>query len=248
MTHSEFIIRPAGEGGMIIGFGQEMGPALSRRVHGMAGRLRQKKINGIYDIVPAYCSITIYFNPLDLPYKELEQAVTAVLKGDDGSYIFPKSRLLVVPVCYGGVLGPDLEYVARNTGFTVEEVIELHTQKLYLVYMLGFTPGFAYLGGLPNSLVLPRQNEPRLRVPAGSVGIGGSQTGFYSVESQGEWWLIGRTPLQSFSAQETPPFLLQPGDYVKFSAIEQGEFFSLRRQIREGKYRPQICEFEEAGV
>jgi len=248
MTHSGFTIRPAGEGGMIIGFGREMSPVLSRRVHGTASRLWQEKINGIYDIVPAYCSITIYFNPLDLPYKELEQAVTAVLKDKTGSFILPPSRLLVVPVCYGGVLGPDLEYVARNTGLTVEEVIELHTQKPYLVYMLGFTPGFAYLGGLPNSLVLPRQNEPRLRVPAGSVGLGGSQTGFYSVESQGEWWLIGRTPLRAFSAGENPPFLLKPGDYVKFSAIEQSEFFSLRRQIRDGKYRPQICEFEEAGV
>lgn len=248
MTHSEYTIRPAGEGGMIIGFGWEMSPALSRRVHEMAGRLQQKKINGIYDIVPAYCSITIYFNPLDLLYKELEQAVTVVLEDKAGSYILPPSRLLLVPVCYGGVLGPDLEYVARNTGLTAEEVIELHTQKPYLVYMLGFTPGFAYLGGLDNALALPRQTEPRLRVPAGSVGIGGSQTGFYSVESQGEWWLIGRTPLQAFSAKESPPFLLKPGDYVKFSAIEQGEFFLLRRQIRDGKYRPQICEFEEAGV
>lgn len=146
MTHSEFIIRPAGEGGMIIGFGREMSPALSRRVHGMAGRLRQKKINGIYDIVPAYCSITLYFNPLELSYKELEQSVTAVFKAKADSYILPPSRLLVVPVCYGGVLGPDLEYVARNTGLTAEQVIKLHTAKPYLVYMLGFTPGFAYLG------------------------------------------------------------------------------------------------------
>ena len=202
MTHSEFIIRPAGEGGMIIGFGREMSPALSRRVHGMAGRLRQKKINGIYDIVPAYCSITLYFNPLELSYKELEQSVTAVFKAKADSYILPPSRLLVVPVCYGGVLGPDLEYVARNTGLTAEQVIKLHTAKPYLVYMLGFTPGFAYLGGLPEALVLPRQSEPRLRVPAGSVGLGGSHTGFYSVESPGEWWLIGRTPL--VEREETP--------------------------------------------
>ena len=248
MTHSEFIIRPAGEGGMIIGFGREMSPALSRRVHGMAGRLRQKKINGIYDIVPAYCSITLYFNPLELSYKELEQSVTAVFKAKADSYILPPSRLLVVPVCYGGVLGPDLEYVARNTGLTAEQVSKLHTAKPYLVYMLGFTPGFAYLGGLPEALVLPRQSEPRLRVPAGSVGLGGSHTGFYSVESPGEWWLIGRTPLRTFSVGQKPPFSLKAGDYVKFSAIKQDEFFSLRRQIREGKYRPQICEFEEAGV
>lgn len=230
---------------MVIEFGTQIMPELNRKIQGFTSSLRQEKMAGIVDIVPAYCSVTVYFDPLALTYEILKKRLQRVLRDMDAGGRMHQ-RILSVPVCYGGVLGPDLDYVARATGLSADAVIEKHTDKAYLVYMLGFTPGFAYLGGLPDALILPRQSEPRPRVPVGSVGIGGGQTGFYPVESPGEWWLIGRTPLRGFDAGRTPPFLLEPGDYVQFNSISQAEYFSLRRQIEAGQYKLQLQEIEEA--
>jgi len=248
MKKSEFAavqIKCVGESGVVIEFGTQIMPELNRKIQGFTNSLRQAKMAGIFDIVPAYCSVTVYFDPLAVTYEALKKRLQQVLRDMDSCSRLPQ-RLLSVPVCYGGVLGPDLDYVARTTGLSAEEVIQKHIDKAYLVYMLGFTPGFAYLGGLPEALILPRQSEPRSRVPVGSVGIGGGQTGFYPVESPGEWWLIGRTPLRGFDARRTPPFLLEPGDYVQFSRISQAEYFSLRRQIEAGQYKLQLQELKEA--
>lgn len=231
----------AGEYGMVVEFGNSITPEINALVQQLTRLLAARSIPGILEIVPTYRSATIYFDPLLISRQELTQLVMALVDEIEPQQLENIPQTVVhIPVCYGGVLGPDLEFVARYTGLTTEEVIALHTAKPYLVYMLGFTPGFPYLGGLAEKLVVPRQEKPRAKVPAGSVGIGGNQTGIYSIESPGEWWLIGRTPLKAFNPQNTDPFLLAAGNYVKFSHITIDEYFDIRRQVEAGNYRTKI--------
>ena len=141
-----------------------------------------------------------------------------------------KGRVVEIPVAYGGEFGPDIGFVAEYNGLTVEEVVEIHSKPLYRVYMLGFVPGFAYLGGMDERITTPRLEKPRLKVPAGSVGIAGKQTGWYAIESPGGWRLIGRTPLKTFNPMESPPSLVLPGDYVRFKPISEEEFWRIHRE------------------
>ena len=136
----------------------------------------------------------------------------------------PEPRRVEIPVCYGGEYGPDLEYVAELNGRTVEEVIAIHSGADYLVYFLGFSPGFPYLGGMPESIAAPRMPAPRKRVPAGSVAIGGNQTGIYPMASPGGWRIIGRTPVRLFRADAEPAVLVEMGDHVKFVPVSKGDF------------------------
>lgn len=236
----------AGEYGLVIEFAAEISPAVNRLVQQVARLLAVRSINGIIELVPTYRTIMVYFDPFMITRQQLTACIEQLLGGIDyESSQVTETKTVYVPVCYGGVLGPDLEYVARYTGLAAAEVIALHTAVPYLVYMLGFTPGFPYLGGLPAQLAVPRQEKPRVKVPAGSVGIGGSQTGFYPVESPGEWWLIGRTPVKAFNPKNSQPFLFSPGDYLHFQAISVEEYFAIRRQVETGTYVPEICQGSE---
>jgi inhibitor of KinA len=231
----------AGEGGMVVEFGCEISPALGSFVHQLTRLLSARKLAGVLEIVPTYRSVSIYFDPLVITRQALAKHITEILaklkppEADD-----LRTRIVHVPVSYGGVLGPELEVVARHAGLLTHEVIEIHTAKPYLVYMLGFIPGFPYLGGLSPKLYIPRIEKPRAKVPAGSVGIGGNQTGFYPIESQGEWWLIGRTPLRVFNPESDQPFLVAAGDYVQFFCVSLEEYFTIRRAVQAGTYAPDI--------
>lgn len=238
-----------GECGLVIEFEATISPAINRFVQQLAGLINNRSINGVIEVVPTYRTVTVYFNPLVISRQELSALVNQMLQnlnpmGNERE----KAKTVYVPVCYGGVLGPDLDYVARYTGLSPTEVIEIHTVNSYLVYMLGFTPGFPYLGGLAKQLTVPRQEKPRAIVPAGSVGIGGSQTGFYPVESPGEWWLIGRTPVKAFNPKSSQPFLFAAGDYLHFYAITVDEYFAIRREVAVGTYVPRISYGSECGV
>ncbi|VBB09801.1 allophanate hydrolase subunit 1 [Lucifera butyrica] len=231
----------AGECGLVVEFGAVISPAVNGIVQQLNRLLAARPIEGILEIVPTYRAVTLYFDPLQVSRTELIRLVRQRLdevRPQAGEGI--PARIIHVPVYYGGVLGPDLDFVARYTGLAAREVVALHTSRPYLVYMLGFTPGFPYLGGLPAELVVPRQEKPRAKVPAGSVGIGGSQTGLYPVESPGEWWLIGRTPLKVFDPDRVQPFLVAAGDYLHFEDIPVEEYFAIRRQVADGAYRPWI--------
>jgi len=231
----------AGEHGLIIEFGTVISPEINGLVQQMSRLLHNKKSKGIIEIVPTYRSVTIYFDPLVLTRQELSLVITefiSEIRQPDVACLTPK--ILHIPVCYGGVLGPDLEIVARYTGVSAEEVITIHTSKPYLVYMLGFIPGFPYLGGLSSKIALPRQDKLRTKIPAGSVGIGGNQTGFYPIESQGEWWLIGRTPIKAFNPSSSNPFLFSPGDYLHFFHISIDAYFAIRREVEAGTYIPKV--------
>lgn len=231
---------------MVVEFGSSISPVINARVQQFTRLLTASPIRGIWEVVPTYRSVTVYFDPLVITRQDLSQCIRGMLHE-----IKPKgweslpSTIVYVPVCYGGVLGPDLEYVARYTGLSAREVVTIHTSKPYLVYMLGFTPGFPYLGGLSEQIMLPRQEQPRARVPAGSVGITGNQTGIYPVESQGEWWLIGRTPLRPFNPNNDNPFLVAAGDYVQFVDIGVDEYFRMRRDIVSGAYIPKTGSMQE---
>jgi inhibitor of KinA len=230
-----------GEHGLVIEFGNVISPEINQFVQQLTRQLHSKPIAGIIEVVPTYRSVTVYFDPLTITRCALSQLVRQMLDG-----INPRepgglpSRVVRVPVCYGGVLGPDLDFVARYACLSAQEVIDLHTSSPYLVYMLGFTPGFPYLGGMSEQIAVPRQEKPRVRVPAGSVGIGGNQTGIYPIESPGEWWLIGRTPIKAFDPQSPNPFLVSAGDYLHFFAISLKEYFRIRREVEAGTYEMDI--------
>lgn len=241
MNTFDITLLTAGENGLVVEFGSVISQEINVFIKQFTRLLASTPVQGIIETVPTYRSVTIYFNPLTISRNKLSKVIRDII-----NTIQPKelngipSKIVHIPVCYGGVLGPDLEYVARYTGLSANKVIKLHTAKPYLVYMLGFIPGFPYLGGLPEQLIVPRLETPRTKVPAGSVGIGGSQTGFYPIESQGEWWLIGRTPVKAFNPKNLNPFLVAAGDYIQFVNIGMDDYFKIRKEIALGTYEPQI--------
>jgi KipI family sensor histidine kinase inhibitor len=209
-----------GDSALQIVFGDRFDPALNRRVLALSEALAA--LPGLTDRVPAYASLTLHYDPRVLSYGELGQAVEPFLAATDNATV--ASRRLSIPVCYGGEHGPDLDAVARHCRLSPAEVIARHCRGTYRVYFLGFTPGFAYLGGLDPVLATPRHGTPRSSVPAGAVGIAGAQTGMYSLPSPGGWQIIGRTPLHLFDPRRETPCLLMPRDELHFVPIGPEEF------------------------
>lgn len=215
--------RAASDQSLLIYFGQQIAMETHRRVLKLLRLLQSEPIEGVRNLHPAYCSLLIKFDPLRFDHKELQAKLIPCLNRMEKTAL-PPSRLVEIPVCYGGEFGPDLNDVAAMHAMTPAQVVELHSTQTYIVYFLGFAPGFAYLGGLPDALASPRLETPRPKVPEGSVGIGGSQTGVYPFATPGGWRLIGRTPLAMFRRDRTPMSLLQIGDEVQFRAISEREF------------------------
>jgi inhibitor of KinA len=191
--------------------------------------LEREPIAGVRNLHPAYCSLLVKFDALKLRHEELEATVRKYLARLE-EVTLPEPRIQEIPVCYGGAHGPDLEGVCALHGITPERAIDLHSSRLYLVYFLGFVPGFAYLGELPQELVTPRLPAPRKRVPAGSVGIAGNQTGVYPFATPGGWRLLGRTPIKMFRADREESSLLSIGDRVRFAPISAERFAELEKK------------------
>lgn len=214
-----------GDRALLVHFGDAIDAAVNAEVHALAARIRRAGLRGITDLVPAYASLAVHYEPAawaggeDLPHAALGAALAPLL-APGGPAAAEAPRRVEVPVRYGGPWGEDLGEVAALTGLAPAEVAARHAGGLYRVFMLGFTPGFAYLGGMDPALAVPRRATPRVRVPAGSVGLAGVQTGIYPCESPGGWRLIGRTALPLFDPAADPPCLLQPGDEVRFVAEE----------------------------
>jgi inhibitor of KinA len=218
-------IIPASDSSLLIVLGDSISPEVHERVIALFQALQSRQEPGIRSLHPAYASVLIDFDPLRLSHQQVGGLVEKLAGGAQVST--SGARLVSIPVCYESEFGPDLGDVAVHAGISTDEVIRLHCSATYLVYFLGFSPGFAYMGGLPEELHTPRLATPRAQVVAGTVGIAGSQTGVYPVDSAGGWRLIGRTPLRMFDAATTPPTRLQPGDHVKFSAIDRASFDAL---------------------
>ena len=206
---------PLGDSALLVQFGDEIDPAINRRVHALDALLQTDKPAGVIETVPAYATLLVYYDPLILTFAQAADWVNA--KMDKVlSAASRKPRQIEVPVQYGGEHGPDLDFVAAYHQLSVQEVIRIHASRVYLVYMMGFTPGFAYMGKLDELIATPRLDTPRTRVTAGSVGIAGAQTGVYPIDSPGGWRLIGRTGLPLFAPEADQPFLFSPGDTVQF--------------------------------
>ena len=226
---TDFTAEVLAEDALLLRFGQVMDARLNARVHAAAARLRERALPGVSEVAPAYASLLLRFDPRACgqardPHAFLLASVRDALH--DLSHCVTAGREIEIPVCYGGAHGPDLEEVAQRAGLEVRQVVERHTAREYTVAMLGFAPGFPYLLGMDHALHTPRRITPRTRVPAGSVAIGGAQTGIYPRELPGGWMLIGRTPLSVFDARRDPPCLLAPGDRVRFRSIDAGDFIA----------------------
>jgi len=216
-------IIPASDSSLLVVFGNAISPELHERVIALFHAFQARHDPRIGNLHPGYASLLIDFDPLRLSHEELTSEVQQLANTRD-SKADKGSNVGTIPVCYDVEFGPDLPDVAQHAGISLEEVIRLHSLPTYLVYFLGFSPGFVYLGGLPEILHTPRLATPRPSIAGGSVGIAGSQTGIYPVDSPGGWKLIGRTPVRMFDPEATPPTRLQPGDRMKFSPIDRGTF------------------------
>lgn len=231
-------VAPAGDQGVYVYFPQRIDPEVSRRVRRLAQALRQpeSRRRGIREAVPAYASVYVIFDPLQTDHRQVARYCRRLLAGDAGGQE-PPARRFRIPVVYGGRYGPDLEVVARHTGLTPDQVVRLHAGTDYFVYFTGFSPGFPFLGGMSPRLAVPRRVTPRTRVPAGSVGIAGRQTGIYPVDSPGGWNLIGRTPVALFHPDRDPPALLAAGDYVRFEPVSPDVYREIEAAAAAGAYQ-----------
>jgi inhibitor of KinA len=208
-------IVPLGDSAVLIQIGDEIDLITNRRVHALAVLVNTSPLIGVIETVPAYGTLLVHYDPLLLSFRQTKNYLREKLTQLQDK-VSQKLRQVEVPVKYGGEYGVDLESVARHCQLPVEDVIRIHSEKMYTVFMMGFTPGFPYMGKLDDAIIMPRLQTPRTRVPAGTVAIAGSQTGIYPIDSPGGWQLIGWTPLQLFDPKSETPFLFSPGDEVKF--------------------------------
>jgi len=209
------MFKPLGDSALLVQLGDKIDSAINQRVHALNALLQTNSIAGIVETVPAYCTLLIHYDPLILTFDQVTHWVRDEMTQLADSF-HRTPRRLEVPIRYGGASGLDLETVAAAKNISIADVIRIHSEREYTVYMMGFTPGFPYLGTLDERLIMPRMESPRTLVKAGSVAIAGSQTGIYPLDSPGGWHLIGWTPLKLFDPTRESPFLFAPGDVINF--------------------------------
>ena len=221
MAEVRFLL--TGDTSVTVEFGNEISTEINAKIRAFNIALQQSKIPGIVETVPTYRSLAVHYDPEVILYGALVKKLKGLL-GQLDSIQIPPSDVLEIPVLYGGEEGPDIEFVAEHNGKTVQEVIDIHTSTEYLIYMLGFTPGFTYLGGMSEEIATPRLKTPRVLIPGGSGGIAGAQPGVYPIDSPGGWQLIGRTPVRMYDPDRATPILPEAGQYIKFYAIDKAEY------------------------
>jgi inhibitor of KinA len=212
-----------GDTAVLVRFGDRIDPGTLNRVLAFRASLEAEPLPGMVEHVPAFASVAVYYDPLRVSEAEIVERIRERRRHLPARPA-AEPRVVEIPVCYGGSFGPDLPFVAEYHGLTPDEVVAIHSGAEYTVYMIGFAPGFPYLGGLPERIATPRRDTPRLSIPAGSVGIAGAQTGVYPLETPGGWQIIGRTPLRLFRPEAAEPSLLRPGDVVRFRPLPPEAF------------------------
>jgi inhibitor of KinA len=215
---------PLGDNAVRMRFGNAISEETNVHLRKISLLLEKEKIKGVIEWTPTYTSISVFYNPMIIAFRDLCRTLKKLQSRAETEQL-PPAREVIVPTCYSGKFGPDLENVATTNNLSVEEVIKIHSTPVYLVYMLGFSPGFPYLGGMDKRIATPRLATPRLKIEAGSVGIADVQTGIYSIDSPGGWQIIGKTPLKLFDAAGQNPFLLQAGDTLRFNPITEEEYY-----------------------
>jgi len=229
--YSYMRIYPLGDAALVIEFGKDTSPEIRQRIRAVAAQLQASPFKGFVEAIPAFTSITVLYDLQKTTYPEAEAHLSEMLQAIPDAQ-WRTERIVEIPVCYAEAFAPDLKALAAYLNLSVQDIIDLHTQPLYEVAMIGFVPAFPYLVGLPEKLYAPRHATPRLAVPAGSVGLAGKQTGIYPFETPGGWQLIGRTPIKLFCPNAEPPTVLQSGDFVKFYPISEREFFERSQHAR----------------
>ncbi|MGB1748221.1 MAG: 5-oxoprolinase subunit PxpB [Dehalococcoidia bacterium] len=220
MTDSPKIL-PAGDSAVLVEFGEVIDPDVNSRVYALFDSVEKSLGDKVIEMIPTYRSLLVVYNPIEITIGEMSDQVGGLLDGIQGESDSSVTREIIeLPVVYGGEDGPDLYHVAEHAGISPQEVIDIHSGTGYLVYMIGFAPGFPYLGGLDERIACPRLTTPRVKVPAGSVGIAESQTGVYPNASPGGWQLIGRTAVPLFDVQRENPSLIKPGAEVRFVPVD----------------------------
>lgn len=223
--------QPLGDTGIRVQFKAQVSPELNRMIQNFCRLLKKENIAGVVEWVPAFDTVSIYYSPNELTYHDLCDTLSS-LSLDEIETNEAETKLVFIPTLYGGEAGFDLPKVARLHQLPEKKVIEIHSKTDYLIYMMGFLPGYPYLGGLSESIATPRLETPRTKVPAGSVGIAGGQTGIYPLESPGGWNIIGRTPVALFDRTREEPFLYQTGDSIRFVPISENEYRAIEQQVK----------------
>lgn len=236
-------ILTAGDSSLLVEFGKEISPKINQKIAATVQLMRDQYIEGVVDVIPAFCSLLINYDPRVIAYEEIKERIQGLLKIEvKGSE--NRKKVYEIPVCYGGEYGPDIANIAENAGLSEEEVIKIHSSRDYLIYMLGFLPGFCYLGGLDERIHTPRLANPRIKINAGSVGIGGSQTGIYPLDSPGGWQLMGMTPVKTYDPDREVPILVEAGDYIRFVPIDEAEYKRIKELVERGEYQCIVHEGE----
>ncbi len=224
----EFKLQPLGDNSVIIELGEDISRDIQQKVNKVSSFFDEQSFDWVIEYVLGFTTVAVFYDPCKiktdmLPYEQVCAELSSYLEKLDVAQ-GAEPRVVEIPVCYGGEFGPDLEEVAERNELTPEEVIDIHSNGEYIVYMIGFAPGFPYIGGMDERIAAPRRKNPRLKIPAGSVGIAGKQTGVYPIETPGGWQLIGKTPRKLFLPEGETPCLLQAGDQIKFVPISEEEF------------------------
>ena len=236
---SEPLIVPAGDGALRVVFEDKIDPSINQLVNSLDKKLTELSIPGVTETIPAFHVLTVLYDPEITDLGSLSEAIRQPLSHHDNLESREK-RVVHIPVCYDKAFGLDLEDLSQHSGLSIEDIIAVHSGRDYLIYMMGFLPGFAYLGGLDPSLHMPRLDTPRTSIEAGAVGIAGSQTGMYPMASPGGWRLIGSTPMKLFDPKRDTPFLYETGDYIRFEPVSREDYDQIKADCREGIYKCQV--------
>ena len=235
-------ISPVGDRAISIDFGQVIDPTINRHIRQTIERIKELQLDGIIELVPTYCALLVEYDAMLYSYSEICNIIEPTLEEGMTNTTNELVTVVEVPTVYGGEFGPDLSFVASHNHLSEDEVISIHSGTDYLVYMLGFIPGFTYLGGMDSRIATPRLSSPRTLIPAGSVGIAGEQTGTYPSDSPGGWQIIGRTPVTMYDMSKAQAALLKAGDYVRYVPIDESEFHRIKALGTD--YVPVIREIE----